>query len=59
MLMNLRHVYWLASLLLSRSLWNSMDPLEVLNAWNARADTGLLGTKEDEEDDVLVPILGK
>jgi hypothetical protein len=56
--LSLRHLYLLASVLLSRPLWNSIDPLNVLDSWTTEEGRLLLGAGADDEEEELESVLG-
>jgi hypothetical protein len=55
-LLNLRNLYLLAGMLLSRPLWGPMDPLALLDVWTDRKGRFLFDSKDDEEME-LEPII--
>jgi hypothetical protein len=54
-LLNTRTGYWLLSLLTARPLWQQLDPLEVLYAWEK--ERGALGADGDEEKKSLLDLV--
>jgi hypothetical protein len=58
-ILNIRNLYLLTSVLLATPLWRQLDPLAVLDVWEANGKGGAAGTAEDrEEEEELRPILG-
>jgi hypothetical protein len=58
-ILNVRTLYLFTSVLLTTPLWRQLDPLAVLEVWEANGKGGPAGAAEDrEEEEELRPILG-
>jgi hypothetical protein len=57
-ILNVRTLYLFTSVLLTTPLWRQLDPLAVLEVWEANGKGGPAGTAEDREEEELRPILG-